>query len=158
MFVAGFIGSPPMNFIPVTVEGGAARLPFASAPLAGDVLERLPPHQLLVAGIRPEHFEVASLVRPELREHGVTFRVTVDVAEWIGAEQLAYVLYDAPPAIASTLRTLARDLDSEALRTQLVVSLDAASPVRSGDVAELWLDPRRMHFFDPRTGDNLGRA
>jgi multiple sugar transport system ATP-binding protein len=157
MFVAGFIGSPPMNFVPATVEDGAVRLPFATVPLPADVLRRLPAHQLLIAGIRPEHFEDAALVAPEKRARGVSFRTQVDVTEWIGAEQLAYVLYDAPKEVTASVRELARELDSEALRTQLVVALDAASRIREGEQTELWFDPRRMHFFEPESGRNLTR-
>jgi multiple sugar transport system ATP-binding protein len=157
MFVAGFIGSPPMNFVPAVVEGHAVRLPFATVELPGAVLRRLAGVKGLIAGIRPEHFEDAALVSPELRARGASFKTTVDVTEWIGAEQLAYVLYEAPSEVTASVRSLARELDSEALRTQLVVSLDAASRVRAGRPAELWFDPRRMHFFEPRTGENLTR-
>jgi multiple sugar transport system ATP-binding protein len=157
MFVAGFIGSPPMNFVPATVEDHTVRLPFATVQVPDDTLRRLPAHRLLIAGIRPEHFEDAALVGPEKREHGASFRTTVDVTEWIGAEQLAYVLYEAPKEVTASVRDLARELDSEALRTQLVVALDAASRIRGGEQTELWFDPRRMHFFDPESGLNLTR-
>ncbi|HET7754510.1 MAG TPA: sn-glycerol-3-phosphate ABC transporter ATP-binding protein UgpC [Anaeromyxobacteraceae bacterium] len=155
MFVAGFIGSPAMNFVPATIEDGSVRLPFATARLPGELLQRLPARRLLIAGIRPEHFEDAALVNPAVRPRGTTFDASVDVAEWVGSEQLAYVPYEAPSEVSTSVRSLARELDSEAFRTQLVVSLDAASSIRSGDRAELWFDARRMHFFDPRSGDNL---
>jgi multiple sugar transport system ATP-binding protein len=158
MFVAGFIGSPAMNFVPATVEGDSVRLPFAAVRPPEETLRSLPRNQVFIAGIRPEHFEDASLVSPEARARGASFRTTVDVTEWIGPEQLAYVLYEAPSEVSASVRSLARELDSEALRTQLVVSLDASSRIRSGEVAELWFDPRRMHFFDPRSGENLTRS
>jgi hypothetical protein len=40
----------------------------------------------------------------------------------------------------------------------MVVSLDPASQVRDGETAALWLDPSRMHLFDPRNGENLTLA
>jgi hypothetical protein len=52
---------------------------------------------------------------------------------------------------------LERELDSEQLRTQLIVALDPASTIRSGSKAELWFDTERMHVFDPATGENLTR-
>jgi multiple sugar transport system ATP-binding protein len=55
------------------------------------------------------------------------------------------------------LRELERELDSEQLRTQLVVALDPASPIHSGSQAELWFDVDRVHVFDPATGENLTR-
>jgi multiple sugar transport system ATP-binding protein len=157
MFVAGFIGSPAMNLVPATVEQGGVSLPFAEVALPPEVLRRLPPHAHLVAGIRPEHFEDAALVPPEARARGTTIEAAVDATEWLGSEQLAYVPYEASGEAATTLRHLARELEYEALRTQLVVSLDAASAIRGGTIARLWLDARRMHLFDPRSGENLTR-
>jgi multiple sugar transport system ATP-binding protein len=157
LFVAGFIGSPPMNFLPAAVDGSTVRLPFGTVSLPPAVAERAAGQRLLIAGIRPEHFEDATLLDPAVRDRGVSFTATVDVTEWLGAEQFAYIPFEAPPEITDQLRTLARELDSESLRTQLVVSLDTESQIRRGEAAELWFDPARMHLFDPSSGDNLTR-
>ena len=53
------------------------------------------------------------------------------------------------------LAELAEELDSEQVRTQLVVALDAENELTEGSEAELWLDPTRMHLFDPASGENL---
>ncbi|HLZ37607.1 MAG TPA: sn-glycerol-3-phosphate ABC transporter ATP-binding protein UgpC [Mycobacteriales bacterium] len=158
LFVAGFIGSPPMNFLPCTVDGDRLTLPFLSCPLRSEIAERVTGRSLLIAGIRPEHFEDARLVDERKRDQGVIFQVKVDVTEWLGSEQYAYVPYDAPPDIRAQLAELQRELDSEQLRTQLIVSLDAASDVHDGSEVDLWLDPSRMHLFDPKTGENLSRT
>ena len=158
LFVAGFIGSPPMNFAPATVEGRSVKLPFAEIPLPDDMAGRVADKQLLIAGIRPEHFEDAALLDAAARERGITFRATVDVTEWLGNELFAYIPFEAPAEVTDRLKSLARELDSESLRTQLVVSLDTASQVRDGDQAALWFDPSRMHLFDPVSGDNLTRG
>ena len=55
------------------------------------------------------------------------------------------------------LRDLSRELDSEELRTQAIVSIDAASRMRAGREAEFWLDSRKVHVFDPASGENLTR-
>jgi multiple sugar transport system ATP-binding protein len=157
LFVAGFIGSPPMNFLPAAVRGDELHLPFLSCPLRTEIAERVGDRQLLIAGIRPEHFEDAAVVDERKRDQGVTFDVQVDVTEWLGNEQYAYIPYDAPEEVARQLAELERELDSERLRTQMVVSLDPSSRVRDGATATLWLDPSRMHLFDPRTGENLTR-
>jgi hypothetical protein len=81
----------------------------------------------------------------------------VDVKEWLGDSQYAYIPYEAPEAIRTKLRELSRELDSEELRTQAIVSIDASSRLREGRDAEFWLDTRRAHVFDPETGDNLTR-
>jgi multiple sugar transport system ATP-binding protein len=157
LFVAGFIGSPPMNFLPATVEDEAVVLPFARVDLPREVCERIGGNKLLMAGIRPEHFEDASLLDAGERGRGVTFTAQVDVSEWLGNELYAYIPFEAPAEVTDRLRSLARELDSESLRTQLVVSLDTASRVKDGEEAELWFDPGRMHLFDPASGDNLTR-
>src|SRR5712691_6616808 len=119
--------------------------------------DRVAELELVLAGIRPEHFQDAAMLEPEERERGVVLRAHVDVIEWLGSEQFAYVPYEAPPEITEQLRSLARELDSESMRTQLVVALDAESCIQRGEKAELWFDPARMHLFDPATGENLTR-
>ena len=157
LFVAGFIGSPPMNFLPALVQGRSLTLPFAVVELSEDVAERVSGRRLVLAGIRPEHFQDATRLDEETRQRGLIFSATVDVIEWLGDEQFAYILYLAPPEIADRLRALARELDSDLLRTQLVVSLGPDSEIVPDRSAELWVDPGRMHLFDPETGENLTR-
>ncbi len=62
LFVAGFIGSPPMNFLPATVEGTSVQLPFGSVQISEEKAKAAAGKGLLIAGIRPEHFEDASVV------------------------------------------------------------------------------------------------
>jgi multiple sugar transport system ATP-binding protein len=157
LFVAGFIGSPPMNFVPATVEGNAVELPFARVELPRDVCARIEGRNLLIAGIRPDHFEDAQLIDADQRGRGVTFQAQIDVTEWLGNELFAYIPFEAPAEVNERLTSLARELDSENLRTQLVVSLDTASRIKPGETAELWFDSARMHLFDPASGENLTR-
>jgi multiple sugar transport system ATP-binding protein len=157
LFVAGFIGSPPMNFLPVAVRGDKLELPFLAFPLRPEVAGRIAGRDLLIAGVRPEHFEDASLVDEHKRDRGLSFEVTIDVTEWLGSQQYAFVPYDAPEDITRQLAELEKELDSEQLRTQMIVSIDPASRIRDGERAELWLDLTRVHLFDPRTGENLTR-
>ena len=158
LFVAGFIGSPPMNFIPASVEDGQLQLPFTSVPMREEWKSVLGDRKVLIAGIRPGSFEDASLVEAGKADKGVVFDVTVDVTEWLGNEQYAFVPYTAPADIAATLAELQSELDSEQMRTQMCVELDPMSRVRDGDTATLWLDPSRIHLFDPASGDNLTRV
>ncbi|GAB2876050.1 ABC transporter ATP-binding protein [Nocardioides pacificus] len=154
LFVAGFIGSPPMNFLPATVDGTTVELPFGKVEIPADKAERVKGRGLLIAGIRPEHFNDASVVDPE-KTRGSTFRAKVEVVEWLGNEAYAYVPFEAPPEVQSQLEQLERDLDGESLRTQMVVSLDGSSTIAEGDDAEIWVDSSKMHLFDPETGENL---
>ena len=158
LFVAGFIGSPPMNFVPAVIKDRKLELPFVSIPVRDEWQKIAADGEVFIAGIRPGSFEDAAVIDSEKAEHGVTFNVTVDVIEWLGNEQYAFVPYDAPGEITAKLAELAADLDSEHLRPQLVVSLDPASHVPSGGEATLWLDSSRIHLFDPKSGENLTRV
>jgi multiple sugar transport system ATP-binding protein len=155
LFVAGFIGSPPMNFLPATVEDGQVTLPFGTFPLPADKAGRTEGKGLLLAGIRPEHFEDVSVMADDAVDGTRTFQAHVDVREWLGDQQYAYVPYDAEAQVQDQLRDLAREADSESLRTQLVVSLDAASGAQGDDDVTLFIDSDRLHFFDPKSGENL---
>jgi len=155
LFVAGFIGSPPMNFVPAEIEGRKVSLPFVSFEVAQEVADRFGDRQLLIAGIRPEHFEDAALV--DATSQSIPFSAHVDVTEWLGNELFAYIPFETSSEIHERLKTLARELDSESLRTQLVVALDAGSRIEPGKEAKLVFDASKMHFFDPVSGENLTR-
>jgi multiple sugar transport system ATP-binding protein len=157
LFVAGFIGSPPMNLFPASVGDGVLATPFGDVPfdttrLAGQSKQA----DLLVAGIRPEQLRDATRLDDGERRRGVSFRVRVDVTEWLGDEQLVYVPYETSSAVQRQLAELARELDSETPRTQLIATLDAGTVVADGQQIELALDPGDLHIFDPVTGTRLG--
>lgn len=155
LFVAGFIGSPPMNFVPGSLEGTTIHLPFVSFELPPDLRDRVGDREHVMAGIRPERFEDVRTVEEGRVDQGISFEAEVDVVEWLGNEQYAYLPYDAPHELESTLDELERDLDSERLRSQLVVALDPHGEIASGDRASLWFEPEALNLFDPETGENL---
>jgi multiple sugar transport system ATP-binding protein len=155
LFVAGFIGSPPMNFMPATVKGDAVELPFGTVKIPAAKAAMVKDTGLLIAGIRPEDFDDATVMEQHKLGEGSTFRATVDVTEWLGSEAFAYIPFTAPPEVQDQLAQLERDLDSEAIRTQLVVNLDSASRIKAGDEAEIFVNSHKMHLFDPATGKNL---
>ena len=155
LFVAGFIGSPPMNLLPADIAGHNLHLPFGVVPYDLSQLSRhVGGEDRLIAGVRAEHLADARLLDDDRRARGVSFMATVDVLEWLGDEQVAYVPFEAPEDIRHQLAALQRELDSESLVTQMIVKLGADSDVREGDEIELWFDPDNLHLFD-RTGANL---
>ncbi|GIE95269.1 ABC transporter ATP-binding protein [Paractinoplanes rishiriensis] len=157
LFVAGFIGSPPMNFVPGRVQQGEIETPFGAVPITGERFQRIGERDLVIVGLRPEYFADISLVAADKRPGGRSFTAEVDVTEWLGNQLYAYVPYEAPAEVTDRLDELQRELDSEQMRTQLVVALDVTSRIRSGTKAQLWFDPVRMHVFDAATGENLTR-
>ncbi|MHA7133937.1 ABC transporter ATP-binding protein [Oerskovia turbata] len=155
LFVAGFIGSPPMNFLPGEISGSSMELPYGTFELPERILSAIGDRELVIVGLRPEHFEDARLVDPSKKDRGRTFDAQVDVTEWLGAELYAYVPFEMHASVAEKLEELDRELDGEGLRTQFVVALNSASRVRDGDTTGLWFDPDKMMIFDPETGENL---
>ena len=161
LFVAGFIGSPAMNFLPATIEDGKLRTRMAEISISDQVrrsLDSLSGRDVII-GIRPESFEDASLVSAENRPHGVTFHATIDVVESMGSDAFVYFTLEGKEQVSSAeLEELARDsgqADVGASADQVVARLDAATRVREGDNAELWVDTRKVHVFDPEKGTNL---
>jgi multiple sugar transport system ATP-binding protein len=161
LFVAGFIGSPSMNLLPGTLNGTRLELPFGTIELpAARAPEGSSSGRQLIVGIRPEHFEDASLVSEEDRPKGATFTSRIEVIEWMGSELYAYLPYNAGGAMAAKLDELAADLDLEQTsgeNAQMVARFDAASRVAEGGEAEVWVDLRRIHLFDPDSGLTLNR-
>src|SRR5215204_727306 len=104
LFVAGFIGSPPMNFLPATVEGTNVTLPFGTFPLPSNKAERAAGKGLLMAGIRPEHFEDVSVIDPGDVDKARTFQAHIDVREWLGDQQYAYVPYETEEQVQGQLK------------------------------------------------------
>jgi multiple sugar transport system ATP-binding protein len=162
LFVAGFIGSPAMNFMPATVEGDTVKLPLADVRLPDDARGRVGGAQgkQLIAGIRPENFEDASLIG-EARSRGTTFRAKIEVLESLGSELYAHFTVASDQQIESQeLRELAEDVGGGEVpmageEGRIVARLEPASQVRVGQEAELWVDASKLHLFDPEDGRNL---
>ncbi len=156
LFVAGFIGSPPMNFLHGTVEGDVLRLPMMDVPLDDRLRAAIGDRKLVIVGVRPDAFEDAATLERE-PENGVTVELEFEMTEWLGEVLYAYVPFEVDESVREKLAELDRDLDGEGLRTELVVALDAMSPIRAGDRATLWFSPDKLHVFDPESGANLTR-
>jgi multiple sugar transport system ATP-binding protein len=162
LFVAGFIGSPAMNFMPATVENDVVKLPIGDVRLPRELHERVQrvAGKPLIAGIRPEDFEDSALVGEAL-DRGTTFQAKIEVLESLGSELYAHFSVASDQSIESQeLRELAEDVGGgevpmEAEEGRIVARLDPQSKVRPGEDAELWVDASRLHLFDPEEGRNL---
>jgi multiple sugar transport system ATP-binding protein len=162
LFVAGFIGSPAMNFMPATVHGESVKLPVGEVRLPQDLRERVARAEgkQLLAGIRPEDFEDAALTG-EARPRGSTFQAKIEVLESLGSELYAHFTVTTDQQIESQeLRELAEDVGGGEVpmageEGHIVARLDPQSGVRVGQESELWVDASRIHLFDPSDGRNL---
>ena len=157
LFVAGFIGSPSMNFLPATVEGNVLRTAVGDITIPEEKAGKAAGKKIVLVGLRPEFFEDAKFVDEAKLSHGSTFTAPISHTEWLGNEQYGYIPFHPDPEVKELLDNLARDMDADELRPQIVVTIDAASRIRGGRDAELWLDTRKVHLFDPETGENLTR-
>ncbi|MFP5315177.1 MAG: ABC transporter ATP-binding protein [Actinomycetes bacterium] len=157
LFVAGFIGSPSMNFLPATIENGKLQTSLGALDVPAEKAAKAEGRKIVLVGVRPEFFEDAKLVDDAKKPHGSTFKATLTHTEWLGNEQYGYINFDPAPEVRELLDNLARDMDADELRPQVVVTLDAASRIRGGRESEIWLDTRKLHLFDPETGENLTR-
>ncbi|WP_309116814.1 sn-glycerol-3-phosphate ABC transporter ATP-binding protein UgpC [Saccharothrix sp.] len=161
LFVAGFIGSPSMNFVPAGLENGVLRSALGDVPLTDRVRGLLAgadaPREVIM-GLRPEHFEDARLVEEHLRGGGVTFTSNVDVLESMGSDKFAYFSLSGEQATSQELAELAADAGSADVPgggVSLVTRISAASTATEGEQAEIWFDADKVQLFDPDTGRNL---
>jgi multiple sugar transport system ATP-binding protein len=162
LFVAGFIGSPSMNFLPSHVDDGTLHTPLGDIPLTGrlrQALERADAPRDLMVGIRPENFEDAARVPAAARDNGVSFRASIDVLESMGSDVFVYFTKEFVGAVnAAELQELAQDsgsADTGASGESITARLDPETTAREGQETELWADLRNMHVFNPATGANI---
>jgi multiple sugar transport system ATP-binding protein len=157
IFVAGFIGSPAMNFLPARIEGQTVKLPIGDAPVPAGVGDGAAGKNL-VAGIRPESFEDAALVG-DARGRGITFKAKIDLVESLGAEKFAHFSVGGEGIESADLADLAQDAGLHETPSggegDVVARLEAVSQIKRGDEAELWVDPSKLHLFDAETGQSL---
>ncbi len=134
-FVAGFIGSPAMNFVDVTVVGAGDGATLEAAdftlPLPARLREAVGPTagRKLVAGIRPEHLDIGIA-----GDDVATLQVRADVVEYLGNEELLHVKAGAK---------------------EMVAVVGAEHRVRTDDVVNLVLPMSKLHLFDAESGASL---
>jgi multiple sugar transport system ATP-binding protein len=163
LFVAGFIGSPAMNFLHGRLDGDLLRTAIGDLRVSDELRRRLEAgdgggRRGVVVGIRPEHFEDASLVTPPAAGH--VFKTKVDVLEKLGSDDYAHFTVDSEHVSSGELTELVEDSDPggvapSAEGVEFVARLAAASAVRQGQEAELWVDTSQLHLFDVETGRSL---
>jgi multiple sugar transport system ATP-binding protein len=165
LFVAGFIGSPAMNFLSGTLEDGKLRTSLGDFQLSDRIrreVESSGSGRNVIVGLRPENFEDVALVSADARPNGVTFHVSIDVLESMGSDVYVYFTQGREEGVnAAELEELAQDsgrADTGGSGDTVVARLDAATGVHEGSDAELWVDGRAIHVFDPASGRNLSLA
>jgi multiple sugar transport system ATP-binding protein len=165
LFVAGFIGSPAMNFFSGQLESDAIKTPMGAIPLDDHLRRRLESHgsgaRSVIIGIRPEDFEDAQFA-PE-GHVGWEFEAPIELTESMGSEIYAHFDFEGGEALeAEELRELQEDAGTSdvpgSASGHAVARVDANSSVKAGERSKLWLDVTKLHVFDPANGASLTRA
>ncbi len=163
LFVAGFIGSPAMNFMPAEISGGKLKLPIGEIELSdlGD-LGGGRNDGPVIAGIRPENFEDVEVIGDLKEERGVTFEAEIDLVESLGSDLFAYFHIESEGVQSDQLADIVEESLEETgageIREgheQIVARLDPTSKVSRRETAQLWADTAKLHLFDPESGDSL---
>lgn len=156
LFVAGFIGSPAMNFFPATMTDVGVRLPFGEVTLTQEVHDLIARHQTpnnVIVGIRPEHLEDAAVMDGYARIRALTFDVTVDFVESLGADKYLHFKSEGEGARAAQLAELASE--SGVAENEFVARVSTESQAKQGDTVQLAFDTSKLTIFDADTGKNL---
>ena len=131
-FVAGFIGSPPMNLVDATVEAGGVRVGAAVIPLSGGLPARV--GAPVTAGVRPEALAVAST--------GEGIAANVSIVEELGAEAFVHA-------------TLANGSAQATERANVIFRVESGAAPRNGEPIHLKVRDGSMLFFDAVSGERL---
>ncbi|MCV7426098.1 ABC transporter ATP-binding protein [Mycobacterium montefiorense] len=156
LFVAGFIGSLPMNFFPGTLTPNGLTLPFGEVMLSPDVQEVIAAHpkpESVIVGVRPEHLLDAGLIDGFQRIAATTFQVKVDLVESLGADKYVYFTTAGCDVHSVQLDELAAE--SEVAENQFVARVPAESKAVIGEPVELAFDTGKLAVFDADSGVNL---
>ena len=163
IFVAGFIGSPSMNFVYANVKVSSKNitLSFGEDSIKCDAGENKKlkdfDGQEIVLGIRPEAFEDANYANT--KEFSEKLNVTVTLLEQLGSDSYIHFYKDIKPvqteAIEEILADEGEDISVLGDQTKFIARVSPNSAVKEGDKITLSIDPSKLHFFDPSSGDAI---
>jgi len=145
LFVAGFVGTPPMSFVAARLIGDLVHLPFGLLRLPTERLHRIPDGGTFVAGVRPVYADDAMVLDPLDDDY---IQITEE-AMGVPAEMAEF---------ERDLAGLPRSAAAGSVHSQLVASLRAEGLMPPGRDDRVYVDTRRIHLFDPATGENLTRS
>jgi multiple sugar transport system ATP-binding protein len=156
LFVAGFIGSPAMNFFPATLTPTGLTLSSGEVmltPEVGQLIARHPKSENLIVGVRPEHLSDAAFIDGYQRIKALTFEVQVDLVESLGADKYVYFTTTGPAVRSAQLDEL--EAEGEVHENQFVARVPAESRATVGQSLELALETTKLAVFDGDSGVNL---
>ena len=163
IFVAGFIGSPSMNFVyaNIGVKNSSIQFSFGNDQIYynGEKLDELKAfeNKEIVMGIRPEAFEDGNYANES--EFSESIKVSVSLLEQLGSDSYIHFYKDIKPvqteAIEEILADDGEDISILGDNTKFIARINPNSTVAEGEEIELKIDPSKLHFFNPDTGDAI---
>jgi multiple sugar transport system ATP-binding protein len=155
LFVAAFIGSPSMNLTHATLSEDAVTFAGHRLPLGSPAARRRTPERVIL-GIRPEAFEDAEFADPALPQ----LEVPVVTVEQLGAETVVIFGVDVPRVRSDAVQAAEEEDDTLVPDSGSLFSarVDPRTRASSGTSLRLAVDPTRLYFFDPVSGESLGRS
>ena len=156
LFVAGFIGSPAMNFFPATMTDVGLKLPFGEVMLTQEVHDVLAQHNRRTTSSWVSGQSISrtpALIDTYARIRASTFEVKVDFVESLGADKYVHFTTEGAGARAAQLAELAAD--SGVGENEFVARVSTESKVTPGQTVELAFDTSKLVIFDADSGSNL---
>ena len=159
IFVAGFIGSPSMNFVYATVNSSTKGIVLKFGEdeiLSKDAPESLNDYegQQIVLGIRPEAFEDSVYANKE--EFSEEINIKVSLLEQLGSDTYIHFYKDINPvqteAIEEILADEGEDISVLGTETKFIARINPNATIGEGQSVNLAIDPTKLHYFDPETG------
>ena len=161
IFVAGFIGSPSMNFVYTKIKSNkdAVELIFGDNQITyrDQKKEKLKSfeNKEIVLGIRPEAFEDGHFANQS--DYSESIKVKVSLLEQLGSDSYVHFYKDIKPvqteAIEEILADEGEDITVLGDKTKFIARINPNSTVTEGEEIELKINPSKLHFFDPESGD-----
>ncbi|MFV0496259.1 ABC transporter ATP-binding protein [Mycobacterium sp.] len=156
LFVAGFIGSPAMNFLPAVLTASGLRLPFGEMALAPRVLDVIATHprpKNVIAGVRPEHIFDAAHTDGRRPADSLVFEADVDLVESLGADRYVYFSVAGVELHSARLDEVAAE--SAVSENRFVARVPFESNAVAGRPVELGMATGKAVVFDADSGVNL---
>ena len=161
IFVAGFIGSPSMNFVyaKIKTENDVIELTFGDNQIKyrDQKKEKLKSfeNKEIILGIRPEAFEDGYFANEA--DYSESIKVKVSLLEQLGSDSYVHFYKDIKPvqteAIEEILADEGEDITVLGDSTKFIARINPNSTVAEGEEIELKINPSKLHFFDPVSGD-----
>jgi multiple sugar transport system ATP-binding protein len=156
LFVGAFVGSPAMNLVETSLGGDGVTLAGVSIPLDRERMPSFARAGRAILGIRPEAFEDAAFAPSGLPQ----IDVRVQVVEELGSDAYVFFEVDAPPVVVEeALPDEGQESTSffadEHSRAFFAARVDPRTNAKVGEQIRLAIDPSRLYFFSPETGESL---